>query len=64
MLFFFSAILNLYRLVILFIAFIHIICCLNIFLHETMQMGFCFLFEDFQDKFNHNYNYYFQCNRN
>jgi len=45
-----------YRLVILFIAFIHIVCCLKIYFHQTIQMGFVFFLRIFQDKCNHDYN--------
>jgi len=37
---FLFTVLNPYRLAILFIAFIHIVCCLKIYLHENIQMGF------------------------
>jgi len=39
-----------YRLVISFIALIHIVCCLKIYLHKTMQIGFAFFLRMFQDK--------------
>jgi len=38
-----------YRLVISFIAFINIICCLKRYLHQTMQTGFVFVLKMFQD---------------
>jgi len=44
------------KLAISFTALIHIICCLKIYLHQTM--------EDVQDKCNRDCNCdYFQCNR-
>jgi len=49
----FFPVLDLYRLVISFIAFIHILCCLKIYLHQTIQMGFVFLLKMFEDKCNH-----------
>ena len=61
----FFPVLNPHRLVISFIAFIHIVCCLTIYLHQTMQMGFVFFLRIFQDKCNRDCNRdYFQCNRN
>jgi len=54
-----------YRLVISFIAFINCVRCLKIYLHQTMQMGFVFVLKMFQDRCNHDYKCdYFQCNRN
>jgi len=54
-----------YRSVILFIALIHIVCCLKICLHKTMQMCFVFFLWIFQDKWNRDCNRdYLQCNRN
>jgi len=55
-----------YRLVISFIALmIHIVCCLKIYLHQTMQMGFVFVLKMFQGKCNRDCNCdYFQRNRN
>jgi len=54
-----------YRLVISFIAFINIVCCLKRYLHQTMKMGFVFVLKMFQDKGNQDCNHdYFQCNRN
>ena len=44
-----------YRLVISFIALIHIVCCLKIWLHQTMPMGFVFVLKMFQDKCNRDY---------
>ena len=38
--FFFFLVLDPYKLVISFTAFIHIICCLKIYLHDTMQIFF------------------------
>jgi len=54
-----------YRLEISFIAFINIVCCLKIYLHQTMHMGFVFVLKMFQDECNRDCNRdYFQCNRN
>jgi len=54
-----------YRLVLLFLALIRVVCCLKIYLHKTMQMGFVFFLRMFQDKCNRDFNYYyFQCNHN
>jgi len=53
-----------YRLVISFIALIHIACCLKIYLYQTMQMGFVFSLKMFQGKCNRDCNRdCFQCNR-
>jgi len=57
-----------FRLVtlILFIALIHIVCCLKIYLHQTMQtlMVFAYILKMFQDKCNRNCDRdYVQCNR-
>jgi len=49
-----------FRLVISFIAFTNIVCCLKIYLHQTMQIGFVFV-QMFQDKCNRDY---IQSNRN
>jgi len=58
-------VLNPYRLVISFVALIHIVRCLKIFLHQTMQMFFVFVLKLFQNKCNRDCNCdYFQCNRN
>jgi len=63
--FLFFPVLNPCRLVILFIAIIHIVCCLKLYLRETTQMGFVFFLRMFQDKCNRGCNRdYFQCNRN
>jgi len=63
-LFFFFPVRDPYRSVISFIALIHIVCCLKIYL-QTMQMGFVFFLRMFQDKCNRDCNGdYFQCNRN
>jgi len=65
--FFFPSILDRYRLVILFIALIHYICCLKMYLHQTLQMGFVFVLKMFQNKCNRDCNRdYFQwnCNHN
>jgi len=54
-----------YRLVISFTAFINIVCCLKTYLHQTMQIGFVFVLKMHQDKCNRDCNRdYFQCNRN
>jgi len=54
-----------YRLLILSIALIRIMCCPKIYLHKTMQMGFVFFLWMFQDKCNRDCNRdYLQCNRN
>jgi len=54
-----------YKLVISFIAFINIVWCLKIYLHQTMHMGFVFVLKMFQDECNRDCNGdYFQCNRN
>jgi len=54
--------LNPYRLVISFIAFINVVRCLKIYLHQTMQMGFVFVLKMFQDKCNRDCNReYLQC---
>jgi len=54
-----------YRFVISFIAFIHIVYCLKIYLHQTIQMGFVFVLKMLQDKCNRDCNRdYFQCNPN
>jgi len=52
----FFAVLDLYRLVISFITFINIVCCLKVYLHQTMQMRFVFVLKMFQDKCNGNCN--------
>jgi len=54
MIFAFFPVLNLYRLVISFIAFIHIVCYLKIYLRETIQIGFVFFLRMFQNKCNRN----------
>jgi len=46
--FIFFPVLDPYRVVILFIALIHIVCCMKIYLHQTMQM--VFVLKMFQDK--------------
>jgi len=52
-------------LVISFTAFIHIVCCLKLYLRETMLMGFVFFLRMSQDKCNADCNRdCFQCNRN
>jgi len=45
-----------YKLVISFIAFINIVSCLKIYLHQTMHMGFVFVLKTFQDKCNRDCN--------
>jgi len=63
--FFFFPVLDPYRVAILFIALIHIVYCMKIYLHQTMQMGFIFVLKMFQDKCNRDrYRDCFQCNRN
>jgi len=65
MCFFFFPVLDPYRLIILFNALSHIVCCLKMYLHQTMQMGFVFVLKMFKDKCNRDCNRdYFQCNRN
>ena len=65
MLFFFFAVLNLYRLIISFIAFIHIVRCLKLYLREATQMDLIAFLRMFQNKCDRDCNRdYFQCNRN
>jgi len=65
MLFFVFPVLDPDRLVISFIALIHIVRCLKIYLHTTLQIDFTFFLRMFQDKCNRDCNRdYLQCNRN
>jgi len=53
-----------YRLEISFIALIHMVCCLKIYLQKTVQMGFVFFLRMLQDKCKRDCNRdYLQCNR-
>jgi len=65
MFFFIFPVLDHYKLVILFITFIHIVCCLKIYVHQIIQTGFVFFLRMFQDKCNRDCNCdYLQCDRN
>ena len=56
---------NPYRLVILFVAFIHIVCCLSIHLYQTMHIDMFFSEDVKRDKCNRDCNRdYYQCYRN
>jgi len=66
MCFFFFPVLDPYRLVISFIALIHIVCCLKMYFHQRSNhvKEYCFLLEVFQDKCNRDCSRdYFQCCR-
>jgi len=62
MCFYFFPVLDPYRLVISFVALIHIA---KMYLHQTVQMSFLSVLKMFQDKCNLDCNHDdFQCNRN